>query len=80
MSNLTALAQRQKSRMGSLQAERAELMVQVAAANPLQAARLQAEVGQLRETVGALAAYKVSAWGQPRYSSCLMLRPTRVPL
>lgn len=61
MSNLTALAQRQKSRMGSLQAERAELMVQVAAANPMQAARLQAELGQLRETVGALAAYKVRA-------------------
>lgn len=55
---LAEAVQRLKSRVASLQAELAEAAAAVAAANPQQTARLQADVATLRETVGSLSAYK----------------------
>ena len=59
VANLTDVAQRQKARLGALQAEKAELATRLAATHPQQVQRLQGEVAQLRETVGHLTAYKV---------------------
>jgi hypothetical protein len=50
---------RQKARMASLQQELADSNARLAATNPRKAERLLSEVGQLRETVGTLSAYKV---------------------
>jgi len=50
---------RQKARMASLQQEVAESNARLAATNPRQTERLLSEVGQLRETIGTLTAYKV---------------------
>ena len=59
MGELRGAGLRQKARMAGLQQEVAEAKARLAATNPRQAERLQAEVGQLRETIGTLAAYKV---------------------
>jgi len=66
---------RQKGRMASLQQEVADSKARLAATNPRQAERLLSEVGQLRETIGTLSAYKVQPLdSKPETThACLMI-------
>lgn len=63
-------ATRKRERMAAIQQELAEAAAKLAASNPRQAERLQAEVGKLRETVGALSAYKVGPATAECFPAC----------
>lgn len=56
---LTEVLQRQKTRVASLQKDRAELSAQLAAYQPAEHDKLRAEMNTLRERVGELAGIKV---------------------
>lgn len=65
LKDMTDMAQRQKERVAALHSSRSDLAAQLAATNPQQAARLQSEVLQLRETIGGLEVYKVRGTAYP---------------